>query len=142
MGARFILAVLVGMVSIGLFGFVLYGIVFASLFGANAGSAIGVMKNPPDLLWVGLAHVPFGVLLALVIKWRGATSMGGGAVTGAILGLLMAASYDLSQYGTTHIWALKVTLIDPLITMGMVGASGALVGLALGRSSSTSRELE
>ncbi|MGH7674033.1 MAG: DUF2177 family protein [Gemmatimonadales bacterium] len=137
MRSKFVPAALAGMVAIALFGFLLYGVVFARLFEANMGSATGVMKSPPEFLWIGLAHVPFGLLLTLVISWRGATSARGGAVTGATLGFLMAASYDLSQYGTTNLWALNLTLIDPFITMVLVGAAGAVVGMVLGRRSPT-----
>ena len=132
MKARFAQAALAGMVTIALFGGLLYGVIFAGLFESNRGSATGVMKTPPDLLWVGLAHVPFGLLLTLVVLWRGETNARGGALTGAILGFLMAASYDLSQYGTTNLWTLKLTLVEPLITMVMIGAAGAVVGMLLG----------
>ncbi len=135
MHSKFVPAALAGMVTLALVGFLLYGVLFASLFEANMGSATGVMKNPPELLWIGLAHVSFGVLLTLVISWRGAISARGGAVTGATLGFLMAASYDLSQYGTTNLWALELTLIDPFITTVLVGAAGAVVGMVLGRGS-------
>lgn len=129
---RFVLAVVAGMVSIAVIGGILYGVVFAGFFQANVGSASGVMRNSPELLWVGLAHLPFGVLLALVVTWRGTTSARGGAGTGAMLGFLMAASYDLSQYGTTHLWNLRLTLVEPFITLLMVGAAGAVVGWILG----------
>jgi uncharacterized membrane protein len=119
------------MVTIAVCGGLLYGVVFQDLFESNRGSASGVMKVPPDLLWVALAHVPFGLLLTLVVAWRGELSAGGGALTGAALGLLMAASYDLSQYGTTNLWSLKLTLVEPLITMTMVGVAGAVVGVVL-----------
>src|SRR5512134_600434 len=101
MRSRFVAAAAAGMVTIALAGGLLYGVIFPGLFAANHGSASGVMKTPPDLLWVGLAHVPFGVLLTLVVQWRGHTTVRGGALSGGLLGLLMAASYDFSQYGTT-----------------------------------------
>jgi hypothetical protein len=135
MNRSFVLAALSGMVAIAVFGGLLYGVVFAGLFESNMGPATDVMKNPPNLLWVGLAHVPFGVLLTLVLVWRGARSPRQGALTGATLGFLMAASYDLSQFGTTHLWTLKLTLVEPFITMVMVGAAGAVVGAVLGRTS-------
>lgn len=140
---RLVLATLTGMVSIALIGGILYGVVFADFFEANMGPATGVMKSPPDLLWVGLAHVPFGLLLTLVISWRGELSARGGAVTGAILGFLMAASYNLSQYGTTHLWTLELTLVEPFITLVMIGTAGAAVGAVLGgggRSSGVERQ--
>ena len=134
MRSRFILAVLAGIVTIGVVGGILYGVIFAGLFTSNRGSATGVMKSPPDFLWVGLAHIPFSVLLTLVVMWRGQTTARGGALSGAILGFLMAASYDLSQYGTTNLWSLKLTLVEPLITMVMIGIAGAVVGTVLGHA--------
>lgn len=132
MTRRFLAAALSGMATIAVLGGVLYGVLFAPLFASNQGSATGVMKSPPELMWVGLAHVPFGILLTLVVQWRGRLTAAGGAVSGALLGLLMAASYDLSQYGTTHLWTLKLTLIEPFITMVMIGGAGAVVGAVLG----------
>lgn len=129
--SRLLLATLAGMVAIALFGFLLYGVVFASFFEANLRFADEIMKSPPELGWVLLAHVPFGILLALVVRWRGDLSAGGGAITGGTLGLLMAASYNLSQYGTTRLWTLELTLVEPLITMVMVAAAGAVVGTVL-----------
>jgi uncharacterized membrane protein len=119
------------MLTIAVVGGVLYGVVLRSLFASNQGSATGVMKSPPDLLWVALAHVPFGILLTLVVLWRGDTTAKGGAISGAILGFLMAASYDLSQFGTTNLWTLQLTLVEPFITMVMIAAAGAVVGLIL-----------
>jgi hypothetical protein len=132
MRSRFVLAALAGMISIALIGGILYGVLFAGFFQANVATASGVMRTSPGYLWVALAHVPFGVLLTLVIYWRGATSARGGATTGAILGFLMAASYDLSQYGTTNLWNLRLTLVEPFITLVLIGGAGAVVGWVLG----------
>ena len=129
----FLGATLAGMVSIAIMGGLIYGVLFSSFIEANLGSATGVMKAP-EFLWIGLAHIPFGLLLALLILWRGDCSAKGGLVTGAILGFLMAASYDLSQYGTTNLWSLQLSLVDPFFTMVMVAAAGSVVGVVLGRA--------
>ena len=128
---RFLMASIAGMLAAAIAGGLIYGVVFSGFIESNLGSATGVMK-PPELLWVGLAHVPFGLLLALIVLWRGDYSASGGAVTGAILGFLMAASYNLAQYGTTNLWSLKLTLVDPFFSMTMVGLAGSVVGLVLG----------
>jgi hypothetical protein len=44
----------------------------------------------------------------------------------------MAASYDLSQYGTTNLWNLRLTLVEPFITLVLIGGAGAVVGWVLG----------
>jgi uncharacterized membrane protein len=133
MNRRFVLAALAGMVTIAVIGGLLYGVVFASLFRANIVD-LDAMKNPPAFGWIALSHVPFGILLALVVSWRGVLSMRGGAIAGALLGFLMAASYDLSQFGTTRHWTLQLTLVEPFIAMVMVAIAGAVVGFVLGTS--------
>jgi uncharacterized membrane protein len=46
----------------------------------------------------------------------------------------MAASYDLSQFGTMQHWTLQLALAEPFIAMVMVAIAGAVVGLVLGKS--------
>ena len=133
MSKYFVAAAVAGMLTIAILGSLLYGVVFPSLFRANMGSAVGVMKSPPDFAWIGLSHVPFGILLTLVVSWRGVLTARGGVVAGGTLGFLMAASYDLAQYGTTNLWTLKLTLIEPFITMVMVAGAGAVVAAVLSR---------
>jgi len=130
MTMRFGVAALAGMLTIAVVGGLLYGVILAEFFRSNI--TLAVMKAPPSFAWVGLSHLPFGILLALVVRWRGVLTAGGGALTGGTLGFLMAASYDLSQYGTTNLWTLRLTLVDPLITTIMVASAGAVVGLVLG----------
>ena len=128
--ARFLGATLAGMVTTAVMGGLIYGFLFAGFIESNFGSATGVMKTP-EFLWVGLAHIPFGVLLALLVLWRGDCSAVGGLVTGAILGFLMAAGYDLSQYGTTNLWSLRLTLLDPFLSVVMTAVAGSVVGMVL-----------
>lgn len=131
MSKRFVAAAVAGMLTIAVIGGVLYGVVFASFFRANLLS-LDVMRKPPGFAWIALSHVPFGLLLALVVSWRGVLTARGGAVSGATLGFLMAASYDLAQYGTSNLWTLRLTLIEPFITTLMIGLAGAVVGKVLG----------
>jgi uncharacterized membrane protein len=129
MTKRFMLAALAGMLTIAVMGGVLYGVVFASFFRANINP--GIMKNPPAFGWIALSHVPFGILLAVVVRWRGELSARGGGIAGALLGFLMAMSYNLAQFGTINHWTLRLTLVEPLITTAMVGTAGAVVGAIL-----------
>jgi uncharacterized membrane protein len=132
MTKRFIVAAFAGMLTIAIVGGMLYGVVFASFFRTNIIDP-EVMKTPPEFIWIALSHVPFGVLLTLVVSWRGVLTLRGGARTGGLLGLLMAASYNLSQYGTMEHWTLRLTLVEPFITMAMVATAGAVVAAVLAR---------
>ena len=118
-----------------LVGVLLYGFVFAGLFREGALTIPGVMKQQPDILWILAGQAGFGVLITLIVSWRGATSFARGASTGAILGFLMAIGYDFAQFGTSNLWTLKATLFDPFITAVLIGAGGGVIGFVLGRDS-------
>lgn len=133
MNTRFLLATLAGSFVLLPVGFLLYGVVFAFLFDEGALKIPGVMKESPRALWIVAGQVAFGTLLALMIRWRGATTLRGGAETGAILGFLMAAGYDFAQYGTSNLWTATATLVDPLISAVLVASAGATIGFLLGR---------
>ncbi|MGB5354036.1 MAG: hypothetical protein WBM54_00950 [Woeseia sp.] len=132
MSKRFIAAVAAGSVTMLLVGFLLYGIVFAGLFREGALTIPGVMKTPPEILWIVAGQVGFSTLVALVISWRGARSFTKGTGTGAIFGFLMAIGYDFAQYGTSNLWSLQATLLDPFITAVLVGSAGGVIGQVLG----------
>jgi uncharacterized membrane protein len=132
---RFIIAAAAGSVTMLLVGFLLYGIVFAGLFREGALAIPGVMKQRPEILWVLAGQIGFGILVTLVVSWRSATSFADGAWTGAVFGFLMAIGYDFAQYGTSNLWTLKATLLDPFISAVLVGSAGGMIGFVLGRNS-------
>ena len=103
MSRRFIAAAAAGSVTMLLVGFLLSGFLFAGLFREGGLTMPGVMKPEPDILWIIAGQVGFGILVTLIISWRGATSFAHGAWTGAVLGFLMAIGYDFAQFGTSNL---------------------------------------
>ena len=72
-----------------------------------------------------------GVLLLAVLPNRNA-SVAKVAVTGAMLGAMCYATYDLTNQATLKVWATRITLID--ICWGtFLTATGATVGLLVWR---------
>lgn len=132
MDGRFAAAVIAGSLTLLPVGFLLYGVVFAFLFEEGALTLPGVMRQSPSIAWIVAGQCGFGTLLALVIRWRGREDLFGGAVTGALLGFLMAVGYDFAQYGTSNLWTLRATLVDPFVSALLVGSSGAVTGWVLG----------
>jgi hypothetical protein len=132
---RIVLATLAGAVTSFLLGFLIYGMALADFFAANVGSATGVIKDPPDLLYIGLGQIPLALLLTLAIdRWGGdSRSMVGGAKVGALFGLLIALGFDLTMYGATNVSNLTATLVDPIVSCGLVAFTGAAIGMVLGR---------
>ncbi len=131
MNRHFIAAIVVASIVALPVGFLLYGVLFAWLFTEGAVTITGVMRERPDIAWILAGQLPFAALVTLVVEWRGDTSFEGGARTGATLGFLMAVGYDFAQYGTTHLWTLTATLIDPLISAVLVATTGAAAAVVL-----------
>ena len=131
---RIVLATVAGALTSFVLGFLVYGIALSSFFAANVGSATGVYKEAPDLAPVLLGQTALAFLLTLAIsKWGNSTSLAGGAKVGALFGLLFALGFDLTMYGTTNIQNMTATLVDPIVSMVVVAAAGAMIGMVLGR---------
>jgi hypothetical protein len=131
---RFVMATLAGGITVFVMGYLIYGLATASFFAANQGSAIGVMKETPDFLYLGLGQLVFGALLAVVIgKWARVSGAGAGLQIGAVLGLLFGFGIDLTLYGVDNISTLTATLVDPFLVAIQMACGGAVVGAVLGR---------
>lgn len=129
-----LLATLAGALTSFVLGFLIYGLLLASFLEANVGSATGVYKDPPEILWIALGQIPLALLLTLAIgRWGNRTSLAGGAKVGALFGLLVSLGFDLTMYGTTNVQNMTVTLVDPIASVVLVGATGAVIGVVLGR---------
>lgn len=131
---RFILASLVGAIVAFMLGWVFYGMLLVDFFNENMGSATGVMRaeDEMDFAQLILGNVFWGVLFAYLLGRMEVKSFGGGLTTGAVIGLLIALSYNLISVGTTHIMNLTGALADVGVSVVMSGIMGGFVGLILG----------
>lgn len=127
---------LVGAIVAFLLGFIVYGNLLAEFFVENSGSASGVMRGDDEMQWIPmiLGHVTWGMLFAIVFgKWANISTFATGAKSGALLGFLIGASFDLIQLGSTHIASLKGIVVD-IVVMTIVSAIvGGVVGWFFGR---------
>jgi uncharacterized membrane protein len=79
----------------------------------------------PTAIVFYLAYV-LGVVLLAILPNRGA-GIGKTALTGALLGAMCYATYDLTNQATLKVWATRITLID--ICWGtFLTATGATAG--------------
>jgi hypothetical protein len=112
-------------------GYLIYGIIFASFFAANAGSATGVEREALVFWAIGLGQLGWAGLLTLVLGWTRVTTVGGGLKTGAIVGLLSALGIDLTMYGVTNMSNLTATLVDPVLSMVLFACAGVVIALVV-----------
>ncbi len=132
-GKQFASATVAGAVTFYVLGFLMWGLALTGFFEANTGSAIGVMKDPPDLLMLGIGQLALGALLTLIFgKWATISTAISGMKAGAMIGFLVGLGIDLTLYGTTNSLNLTATLVDTLLVTVQWGVAGAVVGAVLG----------
>jgi uncharacterized membrane protein len=133
MNTRFVVAALLGAVSLFVLGFVLWGVLLMDFFQANV--ITDVMKETPDPFWALIVgHLAYATLLTLVIGvWSGATGAIPAMKTAAVVGLLMAVSVDFTMLATAEILNLTASVVDPLVTTVQSAVTGAVIGWWLGR---------
>jgi hypothetical protein len=131
-----IMATLAGFVVFFFMGFLLYGMLLMDFFMANAGSATGVYREDAEMVWWALALgnlLQSYLLVYIFSKWANITTFASGLQAGAMIGLILGLGYDLTMYGTSNISNLTATLVDPLVVAVMMGVTGGVIGLVLGK---------
>ncbi len=137
---RFAFATLVGGVVLFAVGYLIFNVIFASFYAANAGSATGVDRTP-NIQWaMAVGSLAYGALIAYVLERGGGTvSIGEGAKVGAIVGFLIWCTVDFIFFGSSNVANLTRTSVDPLLEIVHGGIAGAAVAMVAYRSSATAR---
>lgn len=117
-----------------LLGYLTYGMLLKDFMAANY-SAPENMRADADMIWwaLGAGQLAAGLLLAYVIAKAGATSAGGGAGVGFVVGLLVCLSFDLTMYGvSTTLISLKGIAADVAVSAVSAAIAGAIAGAVMG----------
>lgn len=137
---KVLLAGLAGTIVFFILGWLVYGMLLMDYFAANAGSATGVNKSEEEMsfLWIIISNLASGYLLAIIFgSYANINTAMGGAKAGAVLGLLMAISYDAIMYATTNIMNMNAMWVDVIASTIMCAISGAVVAAVLGMKTKT-----
>ena len=131
---RFVIGTLAGGITMYLVGYLIWDLAFADFFAANAGSAMGVIRET-DLVWaIVLGTLSLAALVTLAVGRRaGSSTIVDGFKIGAIVGFLVWFGVDFIYYGFTNISNLTATIVDPLLEIVRTGIGGAVIAAVLGR---------
>ena len=131
---RFVVGTVVGGIVLYIVGYLIFTVIFARFYAANAGSATGVDRSS-ELTWaVALGSFGYAALVMYAMGNRvGSSSIGGGIMTGAIVGFLLWLTADFTLYGLTNIANLTRTVVDPLLEIVHGGLGGLFIAMVLGR---------
>jgi fluoride ion exporter CrcB/FEX len=116
-----------------LLGWVIYGMALAGFMASHTNQC--AIRPMEEMLWWAmiLSNLIGGILLAMIISWAGSSSPGGGAKTGAIVGLLMGLCVDLSFYSMSTMYNdVSAVAVDILAYTVMSAIAGAVIGWVMG----------
>lgn len=132
---KLIIGTVAGAVVSFLLGGLIYDMLLTGFFESHTGTAQNVMKDPPDMLWIGIGNVFAGLLLTIIFsRWAGIKTLVTGAKAGAVLGLLVALWYDCIMFGTTNMMSDPITIaVDAIANAVIMAGAGAAIGWFLGR---------
>lgn len=131
---KFLIGGIVGGIVYFLLGYLFYGNLLSDFFMKNAGSATGVSRAMDQFVWwaLVLGNILGGCLLAYVFIKSNISSVGSGLVTGLVIGLLVASSYDFISYATSNLMNTAGVLGDICTFTVMSAIAGAIVAWVCG----------
>ena len=132
---KFIISGIVGGIVSFVAGYVVYGLVLMNYMDTHHGLADPkiVNRQTGEFIWWALilGNIFSGLTLSYIYnKWANITTVAGGAMAGAVLGLLIVLSYDLSMYGTSMLFSKYSLAADVIGNVVVTAITGAAVGWA------------
>jgi hypothetical protein len=87
-----------------LLGWLIYGILLMDFFSANMNQCAN--KPMGDMIWWAMivSNLVIALLLTIILKWAGAKGLVDGLKIGALFGILLTLSYDLSFWSMTTMY--------------------------------------
>ena len=145
MNTKVIVGGLVGAIVMFLLGWLIYGMLLGMLLPEMFGMPEGSEPGATSLLWIFIANLAVGLLLAYVFsRWANISTPMGGLMAAMVIGLLLAVCFDSyvmafpEMYTEDHQMTIGSMIVDviasTLITMG----GGATIGWYFGRGNSAS----
>ena len=132
-GNKILMGGITGGIVLFLAGGLLYGLLLGDFITENMGTASGVNKDVPDMLWLIIGNLAYGFLLSIILgSWANKTTWLEGAKSSVIVGVLLAVFFDTMMYATTNIYNLTAIFIDIIAVTVMSAIAGAAIGYVLG----------
>jgi hypothetical protein len=116
-----------------LLGWLIYGKLLMSYFMEHHGLATDADRAQPIFRYLAIGNLLMGFLLSYIFVKGKVSSLGGGFVTGGIVGLLMGSSTDAIVYATSTVMSKSGILADVIAFTVMSAIVGAIIGAVSGK---------
>jgi hypothetical protein len=124
----------VGGIVVFLVGWLIYGVLLMDYMKANMNQCTA--RPEGVMIWWAMIASQFlsALLLTLVLKWSGAKGIADGLKTGALFGILLGASMDLSFWSMTTLYNnLGVLAVDVVVYTLLMAVMGMVIVLVWGK---------
>lgn len=133
MNVKLLLATLAGAVAAFLLGWLFWGVLLTDFFAANTNTFEGLEKEMPNLILMFFSNVVIAFLLGFIFqRWAHISTFVGGLKGGAIIGILIAISYDLSFLSMMNLFNTSAAIVDILTATVWYALIGGVVAFVLG----------
>lgn len=138
MNMKILKGTLIGGIFYFLVGWLVYGILLADFMMSNFNQC----PNRPeaDMIWWAmiLSNLVYAYFLTMILRWTGAKGLIDGLKTGALVGLLFAATIDLSFYSMTTMFnSLGALAVDLIVSTVITAVTGIVIVLLWGKEKTT-----
>lgn len=137
MNNKTIMGGLAGGVAFFLLGWIIYGMMLMEYMSQH--TMAGLYKPESEMMgtgmiWMILSNLLWGYFIATIFSWAGVSSVSAGVQKGAMLGLLVSASYDMGFMAMTNMYdTTTMYVIDIVVTTLMAAIAGAVVAWVMNR---------
>jgi hypothetical protein len=134
MDMKLIKGTLFGGISYFLLGWLVYGILLMDFNSANMNQCAS--RPSGDMIWwaIIVSNLLIALLLTLILKWSGARGIADGLKTGALFGILLTLSFDLSSWSMTTMYSNFGSLMaDVLVSTLILALVGMIIVLVRGK---------
>ncbi len=131
MDSKRLVATVVGGIVLLVTGYVIFNMLLMDFYTANVGTATGVDRDAPVVWALIVGNLLYAALITYAIGQRGAANITEGAMVGAIVGLLLWGTADITLYGFSNIANMTRTLVDPIVELVHGGLGGAVIAAML-----------
>lgn len=133
---KFLIGGIIGGVASFLLGWLVWGMLLMNFMKEHT-TEVGkaVMRADENIIWWALiaGNLLWGFVLSYVLNKSGANSFRTGAITAAVLSVLVAASYNCFIYAFNNIFDTTSMVVDIIANLVVGGIVGGIIGWYLGR---------
>lgn len=128
---KLLIGTVVGGITLFAAGYIIYMWLFGN---ANIGmepSADGIMMDNIKIPTIILMELVYGLLLTMILIWKGTGNFSSGLSTGALVGLLIGFTFGLDLFSTTSLVNFNYVLFSAVTYAVRYGLAGGVISLVI-----------